>query len=91
MKNKVELKKSAVKAIAKLPLKEQQKIVAFLDNLQYIPNPTQLPNCKILLGHRDICRYRLGNYRVICHIQGNGILTILVLAVGNRKDIYRGW
>ena len=33
-------------------------------------------------------RYRIGDYRVICDIQ-DGALRILVVQVGNRREIYR--
>jgi mRNA interferase RelE/StbE len=33
-------------------------------------------------------RYRVGDYRVICEIQ-DGALRVLVVQLGNRKDVYR--
>lgn len=36
----------------------------------------------------DLWRYRMGDYRVICDIQ-DGVLTVLVLQIGNRKEVYR--
>ena len=33
-------------------------------------------------------RYRVGDYRVICEVQ-NGVMTVLVLEVGNRKEVYK--
>ena len=33
-------------------------------------------------------RYRVGDYRIICDIQ-DGALCVLVIAVGNRKGIYK--
>jgi mRNA interferase RelE/StbE len=36
----------------------------------------------------DLWRYRIGDYRVICDIQ-DGRLTVLVLQIGNRREIYR--
>jgi mRNA interferase RelE/StbE len=36
----------------------------------------------------DLWRYRVGDYRVICDIQDK-VLTVLVLRVGNRRDVYR--
>ena len=32
-------------------------------------------------------RYRIGNYRVICEIQDEEII-VLVLEIGHRKDVY---
>jgi mRNA interferase RelE/StbE len=36
----------------------------------------------------DLWRYCVGDYRVICEIQ-DGRLTVLVLQIGNRREIYR--
>ncbi len=36
----------------------------------------------------DLWRYRVGDCRVICDIQ-DGTLRILVVQIGNRRDIYR--
>lgn len=33
-------------------------------------------------------KYRIGNYRLLCHIDDNTV-TILVISVGHRKDIYK--
>lgn len=33
-------------------------------------------------------RYRLGDYRVVCDIRDE-VLTVLVVRVGHRKDVYR--
>ena len=37
---------------------------------------------------RGLWRYRVGDYRLICDIQDEKI-TILVLELGHRKDVYR--
>ena len=36
----------------------------------------------------DLWRYRVGDCRVICDIQ-DGALRVLVVQVGNRREIYR--
>jgi mRNA interferase RelE/StbE len=37
----------------------------------------------------DFWRYRVGGYRLICDIQDNK-LTVLVVRIGDRKEVYRG-
>jgi mRNA interferase RelE/StbE len=32
--------------------------------------------------------YRIGDYRLVCEIR-DGVLTILVLRIGNRREVYR--
>ncbi|MBI5813817.1 MAG: type II toxin-antitoxin system RelE/ParE family toxin, partial [Meiothermus silvanus] len=49
------------------------------------------PTCNLLLYGPELGRfwkYRVGDYRLICHIQ-DGRITVLVLRVGHRRDIYR--
>jgi mRNA interferase RelE/StbE len=36
----------------------------------------------------DLWRYRVGDFRVICEIR-DGVLTVLVLQIGNRREVYR--
>jgi mRNA interferase RelE/StbE len=36
----------------------------------------------------ELWRYRVGDFRVVCHIQ-DGVMTVLVLQVGNRREVYR--
>lgn len=44
---------------------------------------------KALVGNfAGLWRYRVGDFRIICKIDGETI-TILVLDIGHRKEIYR--
>jgi mRNA interferase RelE/StbE len=36
----------------------------------------------------DLWRYRMGDYRIICEIQDR-VVTVLVLRVRHRKEVYR--
>jgi len=36
----------------------------------------------------DLWRYRVGDFRILCDIQ-DGKLTVLVLQIGNRREVYR--
>ena len=50
-------------------------------------NPTA--TAKLLTGHfKGLYRFRVGDYRVVCDIQRNR-LVVLVLYAGHRKDVYR--
>jgi mRNA interferase RelE/StbE len=49
-------------------------------------NPRQL-GIALQGRYRGYWRYRIGDYRIICDIQDDTI-TILVLMLGHRKDIY---
>jgi len=49
------------------------------------PRPS---GCRKLSGHDDVFRVRIGRYRVLYSIE-NRRLVIIVLKVGDRKDVYR--
>ena len=84
----IEITRTAEKQIKKLDPTSQQSIVRFLrDRLKPAADPRQwgkpLPGDK-----RGLWRYCVADYRLICDIQDEKI-TILVLRVGHRKDVYR--
>lgn len=84
----IEFNRTAEKQIRKLDRKAQETIVRFLrERVQPTGDPRQWG--KPLRGEkRGLWRYRVGDYRLICDIQDEKI-TVLVLAVGHRKDVYR--
>lgn len=44
---------------------------------------------KALVGDKQgLCRYRIGDYRLICKIEDDKLL-ILALSLGHRREIYR--
>ena len=84
----IEITRTAEKQIKKLGRNAQQSIVRFLrERLKPAENPRQWG--KPLQGEkRGLWRYRVGDYRLICDIQDEKI-TVIVLEVGHRKDVYR--
>jgi len=85
---KIEISRTAERQITKLNRTAQQAILGFLrDRLPSTENPRQWG--KPLSGERrGLWRYRVGDDRLICDIQDERI-TVLVLTVGHRKDVYR--
>lgn len=84
MKYTVSIKKSALKAIEVLPKKIATNVSSSIRALADDPRPV---NCKKLKGVDDTYRIRLGDYRVIYTVD-DAIVTVEVIKVGNRKDIY---
>jgi mRNA interferase RelE/StbE len=85
---RIEIKRNAEKQIKKLPRAAQESIVSFLrDRLAASENPRQWGR-PLQVEKRGLWRYRVGDYRLICDIQ-DAIITLLVLEVGHRKDVYR--
>jgi mRNA interferase RelE/StbE len=85
---RVEITRTAEKQIAKLDRSVQKSIQRFLrERLLSADNPRQWG--KPLRGERrDLWRYRVGNYRLICDIQDERVV-VLILEIGHRKDVYR--
>ena len=86
---RIEFRKDAEKELDRLDPQISRRILHFLTSrLQVSENPRTLG--KPLTGPRlgDYWRYRVGDYRLICAIQDE-IVTIVVVEIGDRKDVYR--
>ena len=80
----VSIEKSVVKQLAKVPEPDYSRIKSAILALAQNPRPV---GYKKLKG-RPAYRIRQGNYRVIYEVNDQQ-LRVLVVAVGNRKDIYQ--
>jgi mRNA interferase RelE/StbE len=81
---KVFFRKSVEKDFKVIPKKDVKKILDRIETLAENPRP---PGCEKLTGQQ---RYRLrqGRYRILYSIQDDE-LTVWVVKVGHRKEIYR--
>ena len=79
------IKKSAKKDLEILPKKERKTIYKRIENLAKDPLPR---GCKQLRGLKNLYRLRFGNYRIVYQIDNNE-LAIVVIRVGNRRNVYR--
>ena len=75
---------AAEKSLAKLPKKMQLRIQGVITTLASNPLP---PVAKKLVG-RDNYRLRVSDYRIVYSIHEN-ILTVKIVSVGHRRDVYR--
>lgn len=84
----IEYAETAKKQLRKMDKSAARRIVDFMDErVGPIDDPRSLGKAlKGPLG--DLWRYRVGDYRVLCDIQ-DGVLTVLVLQIGNRREVYR--
>lgn len=84
----INIAESARQDIKTLDGKVQKDIIRFLhERIENADDPRHTG--KALKGDlRELWRYRLGDYRIICDIQDN-VVTVLVLRVRHRKDAYR--
>ena len=80
---KISITKTAQKQLDKLPDSVAGILIEAIHDFTFNPRPH---GCKKLKG-RDAYRIRRGDFRVIYEISDR-ILTVEVIAIGNRKDIY---
>ena len=85
---RIDLTETATKQLSKLDKVEAKRITTFLrQRLAALDNPRSTG--KALTGPLgDLWCYRVGDHRIICEIQ-DGILCVLVVKIGNRRDVYR--
>jgi len=77
-------KESVWKELDKIPKSDLEKILSRVEQLGNDPRPA---GCEKLSGN-VLYRIRQGNYRIVYSIQDSD-LTIWVIKVGHRKDVYR--
>ena len=83
VKYKIEIKRSAIKEIKKLPSKDLKKILAKISSLADNPRPK---GC-VKLSADEKYRIRIGIYRILYEIKDK-LLVITVVKVAHRKDVY---
>lgn len=84
----IEYAETAKKQLRKLDKVAARRIVEFMDE-RVAPSDDPRALGKALKGSLgSLWRYRVGDYRVLCDIQ-DGMLTVLVLQIGNRREVYR--
>jgi mRNA interferase RelE/StbE len=75
----------AERQLRSFPSVIQKRLVKRIKALQNDPRP---PGVKKLAGKDDLYRIREGDYRIIYMIR-NTDLVILILKIGDRKEVYR--
>ncbi len=85
MTHRIELSPAAARQIRTLDAPARRRIQAVVELLAQEPRPA---GAKKLVGGDGEWRVRTGDYRVIYEVR-DGVLLVLALAVGHRRDIYR--
>ena len=86
MKWQVAFDPAAEKQFSKLGTPAQREIEKFIEkHLETDEDPRRFG--KPFLSIKGAWRYRVGDYRLVCEIQ-NQQVTVLVLKVGHRRNIY---
>ena len=85
MKYRIEFKRSAAKALKKIPKSDQRRVRDRIDSpSENLPDSATTK----LKGDNPFHRIRAGDYRIIYEVHED-ILVILVLKIGHRKKVYR--
>lgn len=83
----VEWDERAIKEANKLALESRRRIQGFLrDRIATDDNPRRLGK-PLVAGKAGLWRYRVGDYRIICRIEDDRVV-VLVVAVGHRSKVY---
>ena len=84
MRYSVKIKASAAKALRKIRVVDQARLIEAIDQLAVSPNAGSA-----LKGEfSGLRRIRVGDYRIIYEVD-HGVLTVLVLRIGRRREGYR--
>ena len=79
----------AAKQFEKLDRPTAKRLRDFLaDRVVSLENPRQVGEALLGSTLGDFWVYRVGDYRIICDLQ-DGQLVVLVVGLGNRREVYR--
>lgn len=78
---------AARKALANLPKRDQARVDEHILSLTGDPRPRGAIPLKGT--SRSLWRIRVGDYRILYRIEDDRLIVI-VIDVGNRRDVYRG-
>lgn len=85
---RVEFTRRAEKDIEQLSTKDQRRILEFLNQrVSTHPNPRALAK-RLTATKEEAWRFRVGDYRIITKFHDSR-LVVLVVEVGNRREVYR--
>jgi mRNA interferase RelE/StbE len=85
----IKFDEGAKKDLAKLDKQIAKRITTFLaDRIASLDDPRSIGEA--LKGSKlgDFWKYRVGDYRIVASIE-DGALRVLVVKIGNRREVYR--
>jgi mRNA interferase RelE/StbE len=80
---RIELRPAAVRALARIPKKDRDRIRGAIALLAHEPRP---PGARALKGRPGL-RVRVGNYRILYSV-ADDVLLVVIVTVGHRRDVY---
>jgi mRNA interferase RelE/StbE len=88
MNYSVRYERAAVKTLDKMDASARNRILKWIgENINGCDNPRTFGKA-LSENLAGLWRYRIGNYRILCDIQDD-VCVILVIQIGHRSTIYR--
>lgn len=83
----IEFRPSVLKSLKKFPRRDLVRVRKKIEELgQNLPEP----NTTKMKGNNSFHKIRAGDYRIIYEVHDDR-LVILIVKVGHRKDVYKGF
>ena len=84
---KIEIDKGVQRSMKKLDRNVAKRIIAKLKEISQLEDPRSTG--KALVGNlAELWRYRVGDYRIVCDIEDE-VLLILVIDIAHRSKVYK--
>jgi mRNA interferase RelE/StbE len=85
----IEYTPGALKELGRLQRAEQRRIQNYLaQRVATADSPRDLGSALQGSRYGELWRYRVGDYRIICRLN-DATVTVLVVDIGHRREIYR--
>lgn len=85
----IKFERQADRDLDKLDSQVRKRVFRFLlEGLAHLENPRSIGEALKGTELGDLWKYRVGDYRIIASIEDQ-IVQILIVRVGNRRDVYR--
>ena len=86
---RIEFEDGALKDLGKLDPPIARRVLSFLrERVAKLEDPRGIGEALRSSKLGEFWKYRVGDWRIICRIEDEQV-TILVVRVGNRRDVYR--
>lgn len=86
---KIEFDPAAARELGKIDPQVARRILSFLhDRVAHLENPRSVGEAMKGSKLGAFWKYRVGDYRIISNIE-DGRLLIMVIRIGNRREVYR--
>ena len=83
----IEFTVTAEKQLKKIDRKWQLKILNYLEDQIAVLDDPKSRGKALINNKKGFWRYRIGDYRIICHILDRDVI-IVVVTLGHRKKVY---